>query len=1307
MVLLPRSASPQQSCIAKGIVYFSSLFFIIFFFLLTYFFQKSIVTGYFHLFSNQYVPRSVTPQIVASFLTILNGSQRFSTQNLISESLCIFKVFLLQANSAAVLMSRPQDWLPRTVYSLVDSSSQVRLKALHVLRACHALTITSPHYGSKLAKTLVHVFRKPLDDNGAMLISMFEYAFQDFFNPTGAEAAAGMWGTMLLLLGPAFHAWEYRAKWLEIAERGVFVRKPGNPVAQAALLRVWRNLAYMSADRPLSAPIASGSKDLKMMVAPLRHLVSTTSAPAVLNEAVDNWVRVVYSCLSPTCVCSAKEELGLVWTRAVENCVCTMLLADSQRPRILAVVKQLLFSRSPVQSGPFTPSSSILASPSKSGAHHYSHAGTPARWFATRILEGEVFELNDLPSFPSKWTRANYRLIRGTLLDTILPQCVNNNGTETFVEIWKLFVSLLLTSWSKKEPAENDDDDDMLVLALNDSLTVLEKLTGGSDYGLLVHLVSVFEPTFNKILTLPFEDLPVLTVDTSLRIVPSADQAGVESNPAEKTHQINLLTLFWTILLKQQQVVSAVGRPDVKLLETYRPLSTNMLREMSSVLTNCVFDSQFELEPLWLTLYSVVFNSSDPSVYQDMAIINNLVRLHTCIKYVVNFKEPWAGFLTRSFSESESDNEHSISATPTQLDAPSEAMTCWLKCLERMNSLIPNSALLEEYCRDVLKSAPHAEVFFNHLCHNAIKQQLAAADTKSQKQPISSELSSHYSTFFQSLPFEELLGHVLTSPDMLPETIAIGYKLLQVFYFQHGSLDCLLDEQVALLRRLAQLELGSKSQWYAFWRDFMGHLEVLGPSSRSQIFKGRGKRKNRGTASVKYCYEWSSRTVSFFIALYSHGATGLSSLVKQALTRFAERHTKVSMPKKLLAIIDDNKRNMKIDPEFALKIFYKRAGSSKGAEVSHIVTKAQHISSSSENEHDVEPLHGLKYEQDQPIASAVTNEAAQVDTVMIDVLPAPVEVVQPKTENPKQKPDRYEETHEVLSPVTELKLNSIASVDLTNDDDQVVDMVIDSPVPELVHTPRKRANGSSAGENVPVIDVSPVTSSSSAPTSSDDEYHYKKRRTLRSARLNSKSSMKTSVRIVEPEETDAVATEEDLSLHNSAQDEPDSTNAADDNVEVTDGVVIVGDDASDDHTTEAAQGSQRRSKRKAARKATAAFTATDGNKRKRPSSSSTSSSPESGDVPRKAKRSKSVYKNKPEVCSLMTALEDYTREFQKNWPSAAAASTGDSKNDAQDGGEEKFVELSIKDKQRAFELETRLIEALSQTRKLIISNNYN
>ena len=319
---------------------------------------------------------------------------------------------------------------------------------------------------------------------------------------------------------------------------------------------------------------------------------------------------------------------------------------------------------------------------------------------------------------------------------------------------------------------------------------------------------------------------------------------------------------------------------------------------MSSVPLNIALDSQFELESLRLTLYFVVFNSSDPSVYQDMAIINNLVRLHTCIKYVVNFKEPWAGFLTRSFSESESD-QSSILFPPLRpsLMRPLRRSPVGSSASREWTHSFPTLRCLRKYCRDGAKFAPHAEVLFNTCATTLSSSSWRLLNTKSQKQPISSELSSHYSTFFQSLPFEELLGHVLTSPDMLPETIAIGYKLLQVFYFQHGSLDCLLDEQVALLRRLAQLELGSKSQWYAFWRDFMGHLEVLGPSSRSQIFKGRGKRKNRGTASVKYCYEWSSRTVSFFIALYGHGATGLSSLVKQALTRFAERHTKVSMPK--------------------------------------------------------------------------------------------------------------------------------------------------------------------------------------------------------------------------------------------------------------------------------------------------------------------------------------------------------------------------------------------------------------------------
>ena len=140
-----------------------------------------------------------------------------------------------QANSAAVLMSRPQDWLPRTVYSLVDSSSQVRLKALHVLRARQRTHHHEPHYGSKLAKTRSHVFRKPLDDNGAMLISMVQYAFQDLdWN----------WGRGCCGCGvqrDCFWVWAFTrgntAPVVDIAERGALVRSGQSCCSGSAALR--------------------------------------------------------------------------------------------------------------------------------------------------------------------------------------------------------------------------------------------------------------------------------------------------------------------------------------------------------------------------------------------------------------------------------------------------------------------------------------------------------------------------------------------------------------------------------------------------------------------------------------------------------------------------------------------------------------------------------------------------------------------------------------------------------------------------------------------------------------------------------------------------------------------------------------------------------------------------------------------------------------------------------------------------------------------------------------------------------------
>lgn len=1195
-------------------------------------------------------------------------------------------------------MSRPQDWLPRTVYSLVDSSSQVRLKALYVLRACHSLTLTSPQYGPKLAKTLVHVFRKPLDDNGAMLISMFEYAFQDFFNPVGAEAAAGMWGTMLLLLGPAFHSWEYRAKWLDIAERSVFVRKPGNPTAQTALLRVWRNLVYMSADRPLSSANDNSAKDLEMLVAPLRHLVSTSSAPMVLSEVVDNWMRVVYSCLNPASVYNSKEEFGLVWTRVINNCVCTMLLANDQRTRILAVVKQLLFSRQSAQTGSHTPNNLILASPSKSGAHHYSHSGiAPMRWFAARILDGETFDINDIPSFPSNWTRANYDLIRMTLLDTILPQCINNNGTETFVEIWKLFLSFLLSPSPSNGPSEFGGADEMLVLAMNDSLTVLEQLKGGSDYGLLMHLVNILEPAFSKLFGLPSQDSLILTVDSSLRIMRLASKANEESQPTENPYQIGPLTLFWSVLLKQQQAVSAVGRPDIKLLETYSPLSVDMLREMSTVLTKIAFSSKFKLMPLWMKLYSLVFDSADLAVREDMIAINNLVRLHTCINFVIDSKEPWEDFMTDSFSDFERENKKSCTVSISQHESSYKVMASWLRCLEKMNSLFRNSALLEEYCRDVLKSAPHAEVFFNHLCYTVLTQQskiskvddtASTSRSKTPKKQILPEIPNNYSALFQSEPFGKLITLVLAAPDMLSDTVTLGYKLLQSLYFRRDHFDCLIDGQYALLLRIARLELGVDSQWYAFWREFLGCFEAFGLSSRSQLFKTRGKRKSRATASVKYCYEWSLRVIDFFVALYGDGTAGLSGLVKQALNCFVERHTRLSVPEKLLSIVDDEKITPEDDCEFTFKHVYKRTGSSKGAEVTYIVSNAQQISSSSESE----PEH------EKHITAVANKKPVQANMMIIDEEDIPVSRIKAE----KHLGDIQDRHNSAVKH----RLESAVDVDLTQDEDQVVDMEIDSPVPDLVYTPKRQTARVQTGNNASV-DVLPATLSSSAPTSSDDEYEYNKTRTLCTSNINSKTGIKTAIRIVEPEEADTIMTEEDLSLNSTATDKHVSTDDSKVDLMVNDAVVVVEADTFDESATKTSRGSQRRSKRKAAREASAAFSSTNDKKRKH--SSSESSSIEPTETPRKPKRAKSVYKNKPEVISLLTALEQYTSEIQSNWPTITAASTAATGAHAEDPvfvDDELRLELSIKDKQRAFELETRLLEALSHTRKLLISDSY-
>lgn len=138
----------------------------------------------------------MTPQIACSFLSILSTCPRYSTQSLISESLVIFRLFLV--NHKSILLQRPQEWLPRTLYSLVDSSPQVRQRALLVLKE---LKHSSSH---RVPKTIIHIFRKPLDAKGSMLIDIFEDRMDE-----------NIWIAMLDAMGyGAFEIWELKDRWL-------------------------------------------------------------------------------------------------------------------------------------------------------------------------------------------------------------------------------------------------------------------------------------------------------------------------------------------------------------------------------------------------------------------------------------------------------------------------------------------------------------------------------------------------------------------------------------------------------------------------------------------------------------------------------------------------------------------------------------------------------------------------------------------------------------------------------------------------------------------------------------------------------------------------------------------------------------------------------------------------------------------------------------------------------------------------------------------------------------------------------------
>lgn len=512
--------------------------------------MQSIVGAYFHLFSNQFVPRSITQATVASFLSVLKNSDRFSTQNLISESLTIFRGFLQSQSHYLVLQQRPQDWLPRTIYSLVDSNAQVRQKALLVLQEC----LKKPRE-PRVGKTLVQIFKTPLDDGGTssvMLIDMFCMAFDDLFkSPEDAATAAAIWGTVLRLVPTGLpdnniESWEFFRQWIGIAQT---VFEKGSPTAQICMLKAWREFIYITAEFPLAlestklVPIDL-IKPIVTLTRPLRLLLSPNAA--VSEQADEVCMQLLYSCLNPAFATSLNTtELDVFWTDVVETCLRLYLKDGPHLPRRRKRALEIL---------------AVLFRPNPSSPPNLrSPPRNKIRWAVGRIIDDQL-KLIEVPALSGLWVKSKSHIIIAALLNTVFPQI--DLDTDPWVVVWQNFVTLTFqalypTSALLRGQRLPDDTYNVLRTVMNGSVQILEEhatRTPNHSDQLLRLLVEAFNPLCPQLLL----DNLLFSVSVNgpyiikcASVTPGTLQSSEKPAPQiEDTLDLNPVLLLWTIVLK-------------------------------------------------------------------------------------------------------------------------------------------------------------------------------------------------------------------------------------------------------------------------------------------------------------------------------------------------------------------------------------------------------------------------------------------------------------------------------------------------------------------------------------------------------------------------------------------------------------------------------------------------------------------------------------------------------------------------------------------------------------------------------------
>lgn len=896
----------------------------------------------------------MTPHIVSSFLSIINNSPRFNTQNLISESLSIFRVFI--QSSYTVLVQRPQDWLPRTIYSLVDSNVQVRQKALLVVQEC----LKRPR-DNRIPKTIVQVFRKPLDNGDAssvMLIDMFEMAFEDFFKtPDDARAAAPLWSTLLRLMqswgpGPTehFEAWEYYNNWITIAKT---VFEKGSPIAQTYMLQAWRDYIYISAELPLSLETAKlvtvnqvATKSIVTLTRPLRLLLSPNDA--VYEQAEDCCFRILYSCLNPLFTTNTAAELDVFWTDVVENCIRQFLKdgphAERRRLRILDIL-------------------SLLFKPQQSPQSPLSNS----RWVSSKILD-EKFDPGDIPGLPSKWVRAKSHIIVANLLNVVFPKV--NLDSDPWAEVWYNFATLSCQQMYREQVTplgdlhKSEDSYNVLRTIMNGTVQLLEQQKQGSDVinELLSFLVKLCEPILSHLL----QDKMGFSVSPNGPYIvrcasPALASLPVATDSAADTFDVNPVILLWTIVMKFTQKLDHSNSMSLhnfaymKLLKLLLPSNSHteetqqLLADLTTVLVNTVYNPDFDIDPLWtyISQHSGIDISDTNQTLTgelDLVTVNNMIRLH--ILFLKSSPNPTkdCSFESNEVAVSQASISTSVTTLPIHI---------WSRYLAIYTNTLLTRGMAEfymqdvigVYCKDITKSSAgfpnmHAGILYHFMIHllNVSKAKPLWETLKPSTSNDALKTSASWNPFFNMVID---LMKSLNSAEPHPDSNAL---FLSIFTFMSAllthtrSLRMLSVELIQGFVGLAKLlDLTSKPVQEKGVQTYMAYFSMFECIGPRQIVTSTKQKRHSPRSSAKplieFEYSWSAQDEAFVqscLELKSDPPVSWNQMKSQdkvllelvvalearlVFDFYLERHLKSAMPAKLIpegSLLSDEQRKIAV-----------------------------------------------------------------------------------------------------------------------------------------------------------------------------------------------------------------------------------------------------------------------------------------------------------------------------------------------------------------------------------------------------------